>query len=48
MSNEQSRISYVFGVGYDDDLDTAADIRPSVADDTDTILGDPESSYCRL
>jgi len=44
MSNEQLRISYVFGVGYGDDLDRATDILLSAADEHDGILADPEPS----
>jgi len=42
MSNEQLRISYVFGVGYGDDLDRAIDVFLSAATDHDGILADPE------
>jgi len=42
MSNERLRISYVFGVGYGDDLDEAIDVLLSAADDEPEILADPE------
>jgi small-conductance mechanosensitive channel len=41
MSNEQLRISYVVGVGYDDDLDRAIDILLSAASDHADILPEP-------
>jgi len=44
MSNEQLRISYVFGVGYGDDLDQTTDVLLSAAADHDGILADPEPS----
>jgi small-conductance mechanosensitive channel len=44
MSNERLRISYVFGIGYSDDIGRATDILRSAAADDDTILADPEPS----
>jgi len=42
MSNERLRISYVFGVGYGDDLDRATDILIETAAAQEEILADPE------
>jgi len=44
MSNERLRISYVFGVGYGDDLDEAVDILLSATDGHEGILDEPEPS----
>ncbi len=44
MSNERLRISYVFGIGYEDDIDKATEILLSAAAHHDHILNEPEPS----
>jgi small-conductance mechanosensitive channel len=44
MSNDVLRISYPFGIGYDDDIDAATSILLGVAADHDAILSNPSPS----
>jgi small-conductance mechanosensitive channel len=44
MSKPELRISYPFGIGYGDDVDTAMEILLAAAADHDEILADPEPS----
>jgi len=44
MSNDTLRISYVFGIGYADDIDTAARILLDVAANHEAILAEPAPS----
>jgi small-conductance mechanosensitive channel len=44
MSNETLRISYTFGIGYADDIDTATRILLAAAEDHEAILADPAPS----
>ena len=44
MSNDTLRISYAFGIGYADDIDTATRILLDAAADHDSILAEPEPS----
>ncbi|WP_436903493.1 mechanosensitive ion channel family protein [Halovenus halobia] len=44
MSNERLRISYIFGIGYGDDIDKTTDILHSAAEESEGILDDPGPS----
>lgn len=41
VANEQLRISYRFGIGYDDDIEAAQSIITTVGSDLDGVLADP-------
>ncbi|MBO4248445.1 mechanosensitive ion channel family protein [Halomicrobium sp. IBSBa] len=44
VAKEQLRLKFVFGIGYDDDIDTATEIILEEADEHEGILADPEPS----
>jgi small conductance mechanosensitive channel len=44
VANGQLRIPFLFGIGYEDDIDEAKEILIQEASTTDGILGDPEPS----
>ncbi|WP_435195571.1 mechanosensitive ion channel family protein [Natronomonas sp. EA1] len=44
VAKDKLRLKFVFGIGYDDDIDTATDIIIEEAEKHDEILDDPEPS----
>ncbi|NLV10301.1 mechanosensitive ion channel [Halomicrobium mukohataei] len=44
VAKEQLRLKFVFGIGYDDDIDRATEIILEEADEHEGILADPEPS----
>ncbi|ACV48113.1 MULTISPECIES: mechanosensitive ion channel family protein [Halomicrobium] len=44
VAKEQLRLKFVFGIGYDDDIDSATEIILDEADEHEGILADPEPS----
>jgi small conductance mechanosensitive channel len=44
VANGQLRIPFLFGIGYEDDIDEAKEILIQEASTTDGVLGDPEPS----
>ncbi|WP_459192119.1 mechanosensitive ion channel family protein [Halosimplex sp. J119] len=44
VANEQLRMKFVFGIGYEDDIDEATEIILDEADNHEGILADPEPS----
>ncbi|MFC4552751.1 MULTISPECIES: mechanosensitive ion channel family protein [Halorussus] len=44
MANEKLRMQFTFGIGYDDDIDEAADIIVADAESCEEILSDPAPS----
>jgi len=44
VAKDQLRLQFLFGIGYDDDIDQATDIILEEAAEHDGILGDPEPS----
>jgi len=44
VAKEQLRLKFVFGIGYDDDIDRATEIILEEADEHEEILADPEPS----